>query len=771
MHKNFNHILLNIKCYLLFRKHPVASVISWTILLLTMGIISLSSVFLMIRLGFFGPLPTEETLSGIENNQASDIYAAEGEYLGSYYFENRTNVPLSNIPSHLIHALVATEDTRFYQHNGIDYRAWGRVFFKTLLMADRSAGGGSTITQQLAKNLYPRENTTMAGILIAKIKEVIIARRLERVYPKEKILELYLNTVSFGENTYGIGKAARRFFSTYPSQLTMEQAAMLVGMLKATSAYNPRDNKDKATARRNTVLMQMKRYDYISEQVHDSLVDLPLELNYTRLTHNEGPAPYFREELRQFMLDWCKNNTNEAGEPYNLYTDGLKIYTTIDLKMQVLAEEAVNNHMQRLQKMFFRHWRSLEPWDRNPAILEYAIKQTARYQKYKDAGLTDDSAVHKFNGSTSFAMFNYDKYSDTTVTAMDSLKYYLKILHAGFASMETETGKIKSWVGGIDHKYFQYDHVTSRRQPGSVFKPVVYATALESGASPCNFYANDSMVYEAYDNWTPANADYSYGGEYSMKGAIANSVNTVAVKLLFESGIPQVKQMAKKLGIVGDIPDEPSIALGTASVSLLELLSAYSVFANGGFAVTPYYVQRIEDSDGKVLESFKTQRSNQRIIEERTAVIMNEMLQHVVNTGTGSKLRSLYGLDQQIAGKTGTTQNQSDGWFIGYTQKLVAGVWVGAEIPSVHFRTLSLGQGSHTALPIWGNFFGSILKNKDYNRYTRATFSVPTDSIWNLLDCEDFREIEEENVFDELFRNERSLRDIIRDIFGRKNRD
>ena len=770
MHKNFNHILLNIKCFLLFRKHPVASFISWILMFFAIGIISIVAVFLMVRLGFFGGLPTEETLSGIENNQASDIYAAEGEYLGSYYFENRTNVPLSNIPSYLINALVATEDARYYQHKGIDYKAWGRVFVKTLLMADRSAGGGSTITQQLAKNLYPRENTTMTGILIAKFKEIIIARRLERVYPKEKILELYLNTVSFGENTFGIGKAARRFFSTYPSQLTMEESAMLVGMLKATSAYNPRDNKDKATARRNTVLIQMNKYDYISENVLDSLVDLPLELNYSRLTHNEGPAPYFREELRQFMLDWCKNNTNEAGEPYNLYTDGLKIYTTIDLKMQVLAEEAVNNHMQKLQKIFFRHWRSLEPWDRNPSILSYAIKQTSRYQKLSEAGMDEEVIIDNFKDSSSFALFTYDHYTDTSTTAMDSLEYYLKILHAGFAAMETKTGIIKSWVGGIDHKYFQYDHVTSKRQPGSVFKPVVYATALEKGKNPCNFYANDSVVYEEYDNWTPANADYAYGGEYSMKGALANSVNTVAVKLLFESGIPAVKQMAENLGIQADIPHEPSIALGTAEVSLLELLTAYSVFANGGFSVTPYYVERIEDSDGNVLESYTPQRSANRIIEERTAVLMNEMLQHVVNVGTGSTLRSRYGLSQQIAGKTGTTQNQSDGWFIGYTPTLAAGAWVGAEIPSVHFRTLSLGQGSHTALPIWAGFFRSLKQTSEYNRYTRAAFSVPADSLWNLLDCEDFRE-EEENMFDELFRNERSLRDIIRDIFGRKKRD
>jgi len=440
------------------------------------------------------------------------------------------------------------------------------------------------------------------------------------------------------------------------------------------------------------------------------------------------------------MKKWCETHDAKNGEPYNLYTDGLKIYTTIDYDMQVFAEEAVAKHMASLQKLFDTHWKNRQPWDRKRVILTHALRNNPRYKEMKQKEMPDSAIEKSFNDTIQFSVFDWDGDRDTVMAIMDSLKYYLKVLHCGFVAMESSTGKIKAWVGGINHKHFQYDHVLSRRQAGSVFKPIVYATALENGVLPCDTFPNDSIVYEDYEDWTPSNADGKYGGWYSLKGALAKSVNTVAVQLIMKSGIRPVIRNAKNMGISSPIPTEPSIALGTPSISLMELVRAYSVFSNGGYKVDPYFVTRIEDKNGVVLDTFTHSKSRVRSLDKKTIYLMNEMLQNVVNRGTAASIRTRYRVTGDIAGKTGTTQDQSDGWFLGYTPTLVAGAWVGADQPAVHFRSLQMGQGSSTALPIWAMFYKKLKNSSSYNAYTRQRFKVPRDTLLQLLDCEDFYE-------------------------------
>lgn len=729
----------------------------------------LTLLYFLVFVGLFGRIPSVKELGQIQNYIASEIYSSDNVLLGRYYIQNRTSVDFSHIPESFIDALIATEDVRFYEHHGIDQRSIIRVFIKSILLQKESSGGGSTLSQQLAKNLFPRRQFLLLTMPINKFREMIIAVRLEKAYGKRDILELYLNTVSFGENTYGIETAAYQLFKKQPENLLLEESALLVGMLKATNLYNPHLHPENALQRRNTVLSQMVKYGYLDSCRADSIKKIPVRLNYTRITHNEGPAPYFREHLRLELVEWCKNNTRTDGSQYNIYTDGLKIYTTINADLQSYAEEAVKAHMKTLQRQFNRQWGSRDPWKGNDQMILNEIKKSQRYISLEKQGKKHDEIIRLMEIPVKTEIFTWDGKTGSLISPIDSIKHYFRFLHCGLLAMEAKTGFIRAWVGGIDHRYFQYDHVKARRQPGSVFKPFIYAAALESGRNPCDYIANDSVVYEEYDKWTPRNADGNYGGFYSMKGGLTHSVNTISVSLLMDTGFDKVLNLTRALGISRELPRVPSLALGTGEVSLFELIQAYSVFINQGRLVKPIYLRRIEDKSGNIIYEQKTQVSEKEIISPRTAGMITEMLKSAVNGGTASSLRSVYGLDSDIAGKTGTTQLNSDGWFIGYSPVLIAGVWVGGDNPVIRFRTMSLGQGSHSALPVWAKFMQKIYSDPLY-RFSRFSKFEISDDVLAELDCPDYKDQPFDSFKDLLEKKGETIIDFIKSIFKKRER-
>ena len=687
--------------------------------------------------GAFGPLPAYAELRAIQNYTASQVYAEDSVLLGKYYIENRLNADFEEISPTVIQALIATEDARFFEHSGIDLRAWVRVFLRTVLLRDNSGGGGSTLSQQLAKNLFPRQDHGLFSIPANKIKEMFIARRLERLYTKAELLNLYLNTVSFSDNIYGIKVAAQRFFGTSPKDLKAEQAAVLVGMLKGTSLYDPVRHPQRALGRRNTVLAQMRKYEYISAETLDSLLHLPLNLSYLPEGNDRGLATYFREHLRLELESVLKKHPKPDGTFYNLYTDGLKIYTTIDSRLQKHAEAATTEQMKKLQASFDEHWRGKNAWG-NEKTLDFAIKNSDRYKKLKAAGIAESVIDSIFKKPVAMSVFSWEKgAAERTMSPLDSIKYYLGILNVGFLAMDPASGKILAWVGGIDHHFFKYDHVKSKRQPGSTFKPIVYAAALQKGISPCHYLDNTLTTYANYEGWTPENSEGEYGGVYSMEGALCHSVNTATVQLMMETGVDTVRQMALNLGVESDLPKLPSIALGTAEISLKEMVKVYAAFANKGLSTEPYYLLRIETAEGKVLVDFEKNRKIQQVraLSAEQAAMMTKMLQTVVDSGTANRLRWEFGLWSPIAGKTGTTQNNSDGWFIGYTPKIVAGVWVGGELPQIRFRSMALGQGASTALPIWGSFYKKVLEDSVFMQWKKSGFALLPDSLTEKMDC------------------------------------
>lgn len=742
------HIIHKVKNYL--KSTPIWKLlVGGAGLLISLLVLGIIIFFFAVKWGLFGKLPTADAIQDFQNNTASEIYSADSVLLGKYYTQDRTDVSFGEISSNLINALIATEDVRFYEHHGVDRRSIFRVAFKTLLLMDESSGGGSTITQQLAKNIYPRENIGILTLPVAKIKEIITATRIEEVYSKEEIITLYLNTVPFGENAFGIEAASERYFSSSPADLTVEQAAVLVGMLKATTTYNPRKYPERSAARRNVVLSQMVKYGFLSPTLADSLKKEPIQLEYKYLTHNEGLATYFRAHLRQELLQWCATKTKPDGTPYNLYTDGLKIYTTLNATMQSYAEEAVKEQMSGLQKQFYAHWKGRRPWYRDEGALLKAIYNAPRYQQLKEKGLEEEEIQEIFKQPVEMKIYTWEGEKEVSMSPLDSVKHYLYFLNAGFMAMDPRNGHVKAWVGGIDHKYFKYDHVNkqTKRQVGSTFKPIVYAAALESGVQPCDYIPNERKVYEQYENWSPRNSNDQYEGLYSMEGALTQSVNTISVQLIMETGPEKVVDLAHNMGISSNIKPVPSIALGTANISLFEMVGAYSTFANEGTAIVPTYLLRIEDKYGNVLEEYEP-TSKKRALSKSSSIMIREMLKNVVNKGTASSLRYKYGLANDIAGKTGTTQSHADGWFIGVTPELVAGAWVGADDPRIHFRTIQYGQGAQMALPIWGKFMQKINQDKQFGSIRYARFPRPPMEIVAALDCEPFIEEEEKNLFD-----------------------
>ena len=706
--------------------------------------------------GAWGPLPNFDELENPKTNLATEIISSDNKVLGKYFYENRTHIDFSELSPELINALIATEDERFYNHSGIDFIALLRVF-KGLITGNRNLGGGSTLTQQLAKMFFSEKPKSKLDRVKQKFKEWIIALRIERQYSKNEIISMYLNRFDFLNLAVGIESAAKIYFNTTPDSLKIEESATLVGMAKNPSLYNPLRRIEKTKERRNIVFSQMKRNNFISSDQEDSLKSLPLILNFEKEDHNEGQATYFREQLRSFMSEWADEKEEKTGIKYNIYKDGLKIFTTINSKMQLHAENAVKNHLHKLQRQFYEHWKDFEnaPYDTSwregqidTLIILPAIKRSERYRKLKLAKQDEKKIMEIFTKNTSMNVFSWDGFFDTVMSPIDSIKYYNYILHSGLISIEPSSGAIKAWVGGINHKQFKYDHVKEgKRQVGSTFKPFIYATAIDQFKySPCFKVPNVQVIFEKEkwqldEDYIPENANKKYGGELTLVDGLAQSKNTISAYLMKRVGPRKVIKLARKMGITSYLPAVPSLCLGTAEISLFEMTGAYSTFANSGIYMEPYFISRIEDKNGVVIESFTN--SPKEILSEDKNVVMVKLLQGVINRGSGSRLRWKYRMNNEIAGKTGTTQNHSDGWFIGFVPDLVTGVWTGADNRAVRFRDLKLGQGAQMALPIWGEYMNSVYSDS-LIELSKSRFEIPENSNNITLDCSEKIQIENE---------------------------
>ncbi len=731
----------------------------WLLKLFIGVIVFVFTMLLFSGLGLFGKLPSFEELENPENNLATEVISSDGKTLGKFYRENRTPVKYRELPPNLIRALIATEDERFYEHSGIDARGTARA-----IVALGSKGGASTITQQLAKMLFTKTaSSNIIMRLIQKSKEWVIAAQLERHYTKEEIITMYLNKYDFGHNAVGIRSASRIYFGKEPVDLKIEEAAMLVGMCKNSSLYNPIKRPEMVTDRRNTVFSQMEKNDFLTDEEQDSLKVLPLRLDVNLEGHSDGLATYFREYLRDFMKTWIEDHPKEDGTSYNIYRDGLKIYVTLDYRMQKYAEEAVQEHLSNLQKVFNKTvarnktapFYDLTEEEIQKTMMQ-AMKRSERWRKMKSAGSSNDEILASFRKPTEMRIFSWKGDIDTVLTPYDSIRYYKHFLQTGLLSVDAETGQVKAWVGGINYKHFQFDHVKQgKRQVGSTFKPFVYATAINQlHISPCDKFPNTpytipSGKYGLIEDWTPKNSSNSYGGMLNLKSALANSVNVITANLIDQVTPQNVITLANNLGIESKIPNAPSIALGSLDLSIYEMVGALNTFTNKGMYIKPYMIMRIEDKNGTVLEEFTPQ--TREVMSEEIAYTIINLMEGVTQSGSGVRLRSSgasypdnivtgypYGFKNPIAGKTGTTQNQSDGWFIGMVPNLSTGVWVGAEDRAVHFPDLNRGQGATMALPIWALYMKKCYGDKDLQVST-GSFKRP--EMLNItVDCSGLEE-------------------------------
>jgi penicillin-binding protein 1A len=696
-------------------------------------------VFLLASWGVFGELPTFEELENPEKNLATEVISSDGVTLGKYAFKNRTPVGFKDLPDNLVNALIATEDERFYEHSGIDFRGLARAIVKL-----GKGGGASTITQQLAKNLFNKGgSSSTVKRLTQKVKEWIVATKLERQYTKNEIVAMYLNTQGFLFNAIGIRSASRIYFSKEPKDLDIQESAILVAMLKNPRQFNPNReiSKGKSLIRRNVVFAQMAKNEFITQQEKDSLQQLPLKINFTPESHNDGLATYFREYLRDYLKKWTKNNPKPNGELYNINRDGLKIYVTLDSRMQQYAQEAVQEHMSNLQSYFFKEQKNNEsaPFydleeEQVTSIYTRARKRSERYRKMKKNGYSEKQIDSAFDAKTDMRVFSWNaqREVDTILSPNDSIQYYKTILRSGLLSIEPQTGHIKAWVGGINHKYFKYDHVEQgKRQVGSTFKPFVYATAINQlRLSPCEKFSNTPYTipkgrFGIPKAWTPKNSGEKYGGEISLKEALAKSVNVISARLIDMVTPANVARLAKSAGIESRIPKSPSIALGSVELSLMEMTGAYATFANKGMRVEPNMLLRIEDKNGTVLADF-TPKTNE-VLSEESAYVVLELLKGVTTAGSGVRLRTSahyykdiitgfpYEFTNPIAGKTGTTQNHTDGWFMGVVPNLATGVWTGGEDRAVHFENIAEGQGATMSLPTWALFMKKVYADTTLN--------------------------------------------------------
>ncbi len=716
-----------------FFNHPYTKFFKWLWIAVAGGIVAFTLFVFMVSWGWFGELPPLEELENPKTYLASEVYSEDGVVIGKYFYQNRSNIGYEELSPNLVNALIATEDVRFYDHSGVDFRR-----FSSAVLFLGTRGGASTITQQLAKNLFPRKKfNNVFNKATTKLKEWITAIRIEERYTKEEIMTMYFNTVEFGSNSFGISSAAKTFFGKSAKDLTEVEAAMLVGMLKAPTKYSPVRNPANAFNRRNTVLNQMRKYDFISDEAFDTLSQKAIELKYQEEDHNEGLAPYFREHLRQDLLDWCEENG------YNLYKDGLKIYTTINSKLQTMAEEAVMNHVKDMQKKFFEHWKGREPWGQFKELITTSMKRSDRYRMMKAAGATDAQIEKAFNTPVKMKVFSYTRGEiDTTMTPLDSIKYYKYFMQAGLMSMDPQTGFIKAWVGGINHKYFKYDHVNlhSKRQVGSTFKPLVYTLAIDNGWSPCTKVPNQRVVFEDYENYSPDNADDKYNDpEMTLYKGLQLSINNIVMQVMKQLGPSaptSVIELAKKMGIQSELPPYPSIALGVADISVYEMVGAFSTYANKGVWTEPIYITRIEDKNGNVVREIVPKKVE--AMSEQTAYIMEKMLERVTTHGTAAKIKYMYQVPGAVGGKTGTTQNYSDGWFIGITPHLATGIWTGFEDRAIHFRSMSLGSGSAMAMPIFGNYMKKALSDTALVK-VEPYFEAPKQPLDVEINCDAYQ--------------------------------
>jgi penicillin-binding protein 1A len=740
------------------QSHDFRKLVKWFWLLVLSIPVGIFLLFFVTSLGLFGPLPSIEDIANPPTKLASQIISSDGVEIGKFFLENRTNVQFDELSPDLVNALVATEDERFYSHAGIDFKGLARAIYGL-----GKKGGASTITQQLAKMQFTGRSGNVFKTIIRKLKENIIAVQIERHYTKEEIIAAYFNQMDFIYKGVGIESAAQIYFSTTPDSLHIEEAAVLVGMCKNPDLYNPKKRPENAKQRRNVVFGQMVKNDYLSAEEADSLKQLPLEIDYSPQGHDQGMAPYFREYLRGYMKQWLADYEEKTGTELNLYTDGLKIYTTIDSRMQRYAEEAMVEHMSNLQRVFFKQQknRKYAPFyfksgaeQAINSLMTRAMKRTPRYRKLKNEGKSEEEILEVFNTPVEMTVFSWQGDKDTVMSPMDSIRYFKHFYQVGLMSVEPQTGFVKAWVGGIDFRYFKYDHVKQgRRQVGSTFKPFVYATAItQKKYSPCMEVPNvptciEKGMFDLMQDWCPENSDRKYGGMLTLKKGLATSTNTVTAYLMKQIGPGPVIELARKMGVQSEIPVQPSIALGSVDLSVYEMVGTYTTFANKGIYTEPIMVTRIEDKKGVELDEF-TPRT-QEVMGEKEAYVIVDLLKGVTEGGTGTRLKIKstgyqysdnvvtgfpYGFSNPIAGKTGTTQNNSDGWFMGMVPNLITGVWTGCEDRSAHFGATYYGQGATTALPIWALFMEKCYADQKLG-VSKAPFEKPESDLGIELDC------------------------------------
>ena len=733
-----------------------------------LSIIGVLTLFGGAALGFYGPMPDLQQLENPRTNLASQIISSDGEILGKYYFdENRTPIGFDEIPTNMVEALIATEDERFYDHSGIDWLGTLRAF---AFLGKR--GGASTISQQLARQIFVGvRSRSLIKTILQKAQEYVIAVQLEQRYTKKEILSMYLNKYDFGYQADGIRSASKIFFNKTPKELNIEESATLVGMLKNSSYFNPIRRPERVKARRNIVFQQLLRNQLISKREKDSLDQLPLVINFTPESHREGLATYFRAYLKEFMDMWIDKNIKPDGTKHNLYRDGLRIFTTIDSRMQQYAENSVSGHMRNLQKEFFaQNTEELNPTapflelreGEIDTLLERTAYRTERWRKMKMSGFDKDEILASFEKEVPMKVFSWKGEIDTIMTPMDSIRYYKYFLRASMMSMEPQTGHVKAWVGGYNYKHFQYDQVKQgRRQIGSTFKPFLYATAIDQlKLSPCDslpdaLFCIEPMKHGNIDAWCPKNSGNKYGKTRTLKNALANSVNTISARLMDLVGPRPVINLARKMGITSYLPPVPSIALGTPDISLFEMVGAYSTFVNKGIYVKPVMISRIEDKNGRAI--YEVVPETQDVLSEEAAYVTVNLMQGVTKAGSGARLRHAglektnyiyekvvtgypYIFENSIAGKTGTTQNQSDGWFMGMVPNLATGVWVGGEDRAIHFENIGYGQGATMALPIWANYMRSLYENPVLE-ISQEDF-LPPENLNIPIECEELVDLE-----------------------------
>lgn len=724
----------------------------WKIFFMGLGTVAL--FFLFASWGIFGSMPSFEDLENPDSNLATEIISADGVVIGKYFQKNRSQLKYSDLPKNLVQALVATEDARFYEHSGIDGRGTLRA-----ISSLGTSGGASTLTQQLAKQLFHGEGSKFLPFrIVQKVKEWIIAIRLERQYTKNEIIAMYCNVYDFGNNSVGVSSAAKTYFSKEPKDLTIDESAILVGMFKNSGLYNPIRNPQGVKNRRNVVLSQMEKGDIITESQKEKLQSLPIKLNFKLETHKDGTATYFREYLRDYMKKWIDKNKKPDGSDYDIYKDGLKIYTTIDSRMQLHAEEAVTAHMANLQEEFFKQSKDNKnaPFVNISAIetqkiLNQAMKSSNRWAVMKAMDKSEEEIIKSFSEKTKMTVFSWKGEKDTIMTPLDSIRYYKHFLQSGLMAMEPQTGNIKAWVGGINYKYFQYDHVgQGARQVGSTFKPFVYATAIEQlNMSPCDSIIDGPFIirkgrHHVTADWEPKNSDNKYRGMVTLKRGLANSINIVSAKLMDKVGPEAVVDLAHKLGVKSQIPLQPSIALGAVEITVEDMVAAYSTFANQGVYMKPQFISKIEDKSGVII--YEPIPESHDVLNKDIAYAVVKLLEGVTEGGSGDRLRTTgggngsnrwtgypYAFKNPIAGKTGTTQNQSDGWFMGMVPNLVTGVWVGCEDRSARFKSNTYGQGATAALPVWGYFMKLCYADPEL-KVSKSPFERPA-NLSIKVDC------------------------------------